>query len=340
MILLSTARLGSLLLAAALLAAGLSCFSSRNRPIAFVSTADGDSEVMLLDAETGEAISLTDNQGRDFDPRWSPDGEFLAYVTDESGDLEINLVGRDGESTIRLTNSAGDDLSPRWSPDGKRLAFISHRNGQPEVYLMNADGTNPTRITSNSYEDRMGDWSPDQEWLVFYTVGREEGWGLWLRNPDGVNLVHLTSGQEKDPVWSPDGKHIAFVRIEDENSDVYVVTRSGDGNWQDDTVLTRLTRHEAPDLAPAWSPDSKSIAFVSFRDGSAEIYTVPLDGLKPLRLTINVADDLDPQWSPDGKRIAFVSHVYGASEIVVMDANGENQRRLTNNDSEDRSPRW
>ena len=141
-------------------------------------------------------------------------------------------------------------------------------------------------------------------------------------------------------MWSPDGDHIAFVRIEDKNSDIYIVSRSKNGTWQDDTELTRLTRHDTSDQSPAWSPDSKSIVFVSFRDGSAEIYTMLQDGSKPLRLTNNLVDDLDPEWSPNGKRIAFVTHVYGAGEIVVMDANGDNQRRLTNNGTEDLSPRW
>ena len=205
---------------------------------------------------------------------------------------------------------------------------------------MNADGSNPTRITSSRHENRMGDWSPDGEWLVFYTVEREESRGLWLRNPDGVNSIHLTSGQDRDPVWSPDGRHIAFVSLGDDNADIYIVSRSKNGTWQDDVDLTRLTQQDASDLSPAWSPDSKSIAFVTFRHGSAEIYTTLLDGSEPIRLTYNVSDDLDPEWSPDGKRIAFVSQVYGPGEIVVMDANGDNQRRLTTGNAAGRSPRW
>ena len=109
----SPSQLSSMLLVTASIAVGLACFSSPNHRIAFVSDVDGDSEVALLDVENGETISLTDNQSRDFDPRWSPNRELLAYVSNESGDLEVNLIDRKGESIIRLTHSAGDDISPR-----------------------------------------------------------------------------------------------------------------------------------------------------------------------------------------------------------------------------------
>ena len=264
----------------------------------------------------------------------------MAYVSDESGDLEINVVDRKGELIQRLTNIPGDDEAPLWSPDGEKLAFISHQDGNAEVYLMASDGGRAIRITAKPPEDRLGAWSPDGEWLAFARGGSAEERGLWLRNPDGVNLVHLTDENDSNPVWSPDGKHIVFVRETDGNADLYLASRLKDGTWQDDVELTRLTQHEEDDLAPAWSPDGDSIAFVTFRDGNGEIYIMESDGSRQLRLTTNEADDLDPVWSPDGKQMAFVSHLYGPGEIFIMDDDGGNQRRLTTNDAEDHSPDW
>ena len=205
---------------------------------------------------------------------------------------------------------------------------------------MNADGSNPTRITSNATEDRLGDWSPDGIWVVFSSVGTESEMGLWLRNPDGVNLVHLTTGQDREPSWSPDGLHIAFVRDEADNEDIYIVSKLKNRTWQDEPQVTRLTQNEVPDLSPAWSPDSKFIVFVSSRDGNPEVYTMRGDGSKQRRLTNNSAADLTPVWSPDGAQTAFVSHLYGPGEIFIMDEDGGNQRRLTTNDAEDHSPDW
>ena len=90
------------------------------------------------------------------------------------------------------------------------------------------------------------------------------------------------------------------------------------------------------------------IAFVSSRNGNAEIYVMDADGSNQRRLTNHPDRDFSPSWSPDGKRIAFVSNRDGhvnirgrlTYEIYVMDANGENQQNLTNDPSNDRSPSW
>ena len=91
------------------------------------------------------------------------------------------------------------------------------------------------------------------------------------------------------------------------------------------------------------------IAFVSQRDGNAEIYVMDADGDNQRRLTNHPDRDWSPSWSPDGKRIAFVSdrdghvhviHGWSTSEIYVMDADGGNQQNLTNNPHDDRSPSW
>ena len=329
-------KLGALVLTALFV---VSCGSDADR-ITFVSEVDGDAEIYVVDPESGDATPLTDNRSADSSPVWSPDGKQIAFVSDESGDLEINVVDGNGKLTERLTNIPGDDEAPLWSPDGKNIAFVSNQDGNAEIYLMPVDGGRPIRITDKEPDDSMGDWSPDGEWLAFARHGNEEERGLWLRNPDGVNLVHLTEEEDYDPTWSPNGKHIVFVRVSDGNADLYLASRLKDSSWQDNVELTRLTQHEEDDLAAAWSPRSDNIAFVSFRDGNAEIYIMHDDGSKQLRLTTNESHDFDPVWSPDGKQIAFVSHLYGQGEIFLMDDDGANQRRLTINDAEDHSPDW
>jgi Tol biopolymer transport system component len=337
---LANLRYVGLLLGTVLVVVATACGSSSSDLTVFVSSVDGDQEIYLLDPDNGEVTRLTDNLVNDFNPRVSPDGNSIVYLSDESGDLEINLVDRKGESITRLTHNLGDDRDPAWSPDGRRIAFVSEQDENPEVYLMAGDGSGQTRVTSNSVADRMGDWSPDGEWLVLYRSEDETEQGLWLRNPDGVNLVPLTTEQDSSPAWAPSGQSIAFVRTNLGNADIYIVRKLKDGTWQDDTELTRLTQHESDDLSPVWSPDSKTIAFVSYRDGNAEIYTMLEDGSKQRRLTNNEADDIGPVWSPDGKRMAFVSYLYGPGEIFLMGADGATQWRVTNNDAEEHSPDW
>ena len=138
---------------------------------------------------------------------------------------------------------------------------------------------------------------------------------------------------------------IAFVSERDGNSEIYMM--DADGSNQ-----RRLTNHPDRDFSPSWSPDGKRIAFVSNRDGHAnirgwltyEIYVMDANGENQQNLTNDPSNDRSPSWSPDGKRIVFSSDRDNDRdhniEIYMMDADGDNQERLTNNLTEDQYPSW
>jgi TolB protein len=97
-------------------------------------------------------------------------------------------------------------------------------------------------------------------------------------NADGSNQTHLTFDVSGSPVWSPDGKQIAFST----SRNLYLMK----------------TYHSGYDDEPVWSPDGKYIAFVSYRDGNDEIYIMKADGSEVTRLTNNSVDDDYPAWQP------------------------------------------
>ena len=138
---------------------------------------------------------------------------------------------------------------------------------------------------------------------------------------------------DASPVWSPDGRRIAFDSKRDGNWEVYVMNADGTG-------VTRLTFNDAVDGSPSWSPDGRRIAFDSKRDGNLEIYVMNADGSGVTRLTHNPADDGYPSWSPDGRRIAFDSKRDGNREIYVMNADRSGVTRLTYNGAADLTPAW
>jgi len=93
-------------------------------------------------------------------------------------------------------------------------------------------------------------------------------------------------------------------------------------------------------LRPGERGPVNRIAFVSERDGNAEIYAIEPDGSGLTRLTHHPAFDGDPAWSPDGQRIAFRSQRDGNNEIYVMNADGTGVRRLTFHPADDLRPAW
>jgi Tol biopolymer transport system component len=92
--------------------------------------------------------------------------------------------------------------------------------------------------------------------------------------------------------------------------------------------------------APAWSPDGRTIVFVSWRDGNGEVYAMDADSSGPRNLTQHPATDVRPAWSPDGRSIAFVSQRDGHSEVYVMNADGSGRRNLTRDRASDDYPTW
>ena len=88
------------------------------------------------------------------------------------------------------------------------------------------------------------------------------------------------------------------------------------------------------------TPAELTLAFVSERDGNAEIYAIDVNGGTPVRLTNDPARDEQPAWSPDGSRIAFRSTRHGNGEIFAMNADGSGPTNLTNNLAIDSDPAW
>jgi len=149
-----------------------------------------------------------------------------------------------------------------------------------------------------------------------------------------TNLT-IHEGNDRSPVYSPNGQKIAFASDRDGNWEIYVM--NADGSNQ-----TRITHDLAVDDEPTWSPDSSTIAYVKMTGAtnSAEVYTIRVDGENETRLTKNNIYEYSPAWSPDGAEIAFVTEQEGNVDIYAMDANGGIRRRVTTSPEPDQNPAW
>jgi hypothetical protein len=265
--------------------------------LAFVSLAPGSpAEIHLMDSDGSNRVRLTDNDGRDLAPHWSPDGSRIAFQSDRDGAYDIYVMDEDGSNPLRLTDDAARDMKPAWSPDGGRIAFMSDRDGDVEVYVMDADGSDPKRLTDSPDYDGDPAWSPDGTKLAFQSR-RDGNYEIYVMDADGSNPTRLTSDDAIDQgaAWSPDGAKIAFGtdRGSDEQ-EIWVMDPDGSNP-------TRVTAKEDAtygDFSPDWSPDGQKIAFARYVGGSSEIYIVHRDGSNLTRLTFGPSNSHDPAWKP------------------------------------------
>ena len=160
--------------------------------------------------------------------------------------------------------------------------------------------------------------------LAFWRPGQEEP-SFLAALPDEPVVSQMS--------WSPDGKALVFVLIQEGRPNVFRVQRDGTG-------LVQLTDTSEGKEDPVWSPDGLQIAFADGPQGNRGIFLVPAEGGDLRNVTPGPSDDWAPSWSPDSRFLAFVSDRDGNSEIYILDLVSEQVQRLTEDPGDDVYPVW
>lgn len=260
----------------------------------------GAQYIWVADSAGGNPKQLT-TEGQEADARWSPDGTELAYVSRRTGTGDIWVVPAAGGTPRQLTRDIRDDNSPRWSPDGKWIAFFSQRGRQGDVWVVPSAGGAEVRVTDDAAEEGNIQWVGKRMRLAYHTgITGDALWATTVTDgkerrltPDSIRVSNLFP--------SPDGTEVVYEVLRGGGvSDLQLMPVAGG-------PPRTLVAGTSINTVPNWSPDGKSIVFVSNRSGNTDVWIVAASGGEPRQLTTFSSPEANPQWSPDGSTIYFTS---------------------------------
>ncbi len=257
---------------------------------------------------------LTNLGGSESGPSLSPDGKELAFERQISGRSEIWVQRAGGRKPTSLTADCDkDSYAPAFSTDGNLIAYGSGCGGGG-LFLMGATGENVRRLTNQGNDPA---WTPDGKSLVYTT---EIGWSpygrsitseLWTVNVSTGATKRLFAGDAVQANVSPHGLRVAYWGLPYHGSqrDIWTVPLGGLAAGEKPVAVTS---DPAIDWNPVWSPDGKFLWFLSNRNGSMNLWRVPIDEPTgktlgpPEPQTLPAADVSGFSLSRDGKRLAYV----------------------------------
>jgi len=189
---------------------------------------DAASRIYIVPLEGGDPFLVTE-KGPSYLHGWSPDGRTLAYCAERNGQYDIYTIPVDGGQETQLTNLPGLDDGPEYSPDGKYIWFNSVRTGLMQIWRMDAAGSNPVQMVNEEANCWFPHVSPDGEWVAYIAY----------------------SNQDVAPGDHPANKNVELRLIP-----------SGGGISK---TIVKLFGGQGTMNVNSWSPDSRRIAFVSYR---------------------------------------------------------------------------
>ncbi|HOE82010.1 MAG: hypothetical protein ACOX51_00880 [Myxococcota bacterium] len=172
-------------------------FSPNGKKIVASVDIDGQSDLVILDGETGkEELRLTDSEWDEVSPSWSPDGSKIVFVSSKNGHPQVHIINADGTGERRLTMAGNYNVNPRFGPKGL-IVFAGMDEFVLDLFTVDLSG-NMTRLTQGQGSNKDPCWSPDGRYLAFVS-DRAGKWKVWIMSQDGRYQFPIT---DKVDTWA------------------------------------------------------------------------------------------------------------------------------------------
>lgn len=308
-------------------------------------------DIFTVPSNGGTAKQITSNAAFDSYPVWSPDGNHIAFASNREGSIDVWVMDANGGIPKRVTTNSGNEYPLRWKdnytimfkasimPTAKSIIFAG---SYPQVYTVGMDGGRP-KLFSDITMDAL-DINASGDVIYIDRKGYEDEWrkhhrspitrDVWLKSGDSFRKLTTFDGEDRDPVWSADGK--SFYYLSEQSGTLNVYHRTLDGKE------TQITNHEKNPVRFLSAASDGTLCYGY--DG--EIYTVR-NGGQPQKTAIRIAADTEGKelirqirnsgaynikLSPNGKEIGFVMH----GDVYVTSIEYRTTKQITNTPEQER----
>jgi TolB protein len=277
--------------------------SPDGRWIVFSSTRHTERGDIYLQRVDGLSVTqLTSDADDDANPTFSADGAHIAFCSARAGTWDIYVMDADGRNVTQVTSGPMQDLHPSFAPDGRRLVYCSTggRSGQWELWTVDLETLQKRMIGFGLFPSWCPDPSRDR---IAFQRARARGsrwfslWTLELVDGEARNVSEIavsTNSAVVSPVWSPDGRRMAFSTIVEParttvngrpggQQDVWVINADGTGR-------RRLTDGKGVNAAPFWGAGDR-VYFISDRGGNECIWSASAKPGRAAAPSVNVQNE-------------------------------------------------
>ncbi len=337
-----------------LAASVLSCLAADR--ILFLRLGPAEATLYISNADGTEEHSLTQPGALDYNPAWSPEGDWVAFTSERGGSADLYRIHPDGTGLERLTDSPAFDDQAAFSPDGKQIVFVSTRSaGYANLWTLDVATRKAKPLSTGNGGDFRPSWSPDGRWIAFSSDRESDlppAKGRWERlhlvdiyivHPDGTGLKRISQHGDfcGSPKWIANSKSVVtYCMSAEETWGFRVGAFEGDDKLLQIDIATGeatpVTAGPGVKLAPAILP-SGQIAYL--RRGTASPGIFYGEG-KPGPAGANLRA---PSWSPDGLHLVYSRYssaprapepkriwsrntnfeMYGTTELPAYDRTGD-----------------